>query len=92
LGEGARPACRLPIVTARRLVEKLKVTYAAANSGIALLAEPGILEERTGHRLNRIFVAKEALRIYSRPFGEEPELPGTERLRKTGRLSLRQHG
>jgi len=64
-----------PVVTAKRLSQNLAVTYAAANNGISQLVEAGILSEHTGHRRNRIFIARDVLRIYNRPFGDEPELP-----------------
>jgi hypothetical protein len=53
-----------------------RVTYAAANNGISQLVEAGILTEHTGQRRNRLFLARDVLRIYNRPFGDEPELPG----------------
>jgi Fic family protein len=64
-----------PIVTAKRLSQQLGLTYAAANNGISQLVEAGILTEHTGHRRNRIFVARDVLRIFNRPFGDEPEPP-----------------
>ena len=65
-----------PVVTVGRLAEILDVTFAQANQAVAQLVEAGILEERTGHARNRVFAAREALRIVNRPFGEEPALPG----------------
>ncbi len=64
-----------PVVTARRLSRELNITYAAANTGISQLAGAGILKEHTGHRRNRLFVARDVLRIFNRPFGDEPEIP-----------------
>ena len=64
-----------PVVTARRLSRELNITYAAANAGISQLAGAGILKEHTGHRRNRLFVARDVLRIFNRPFGDEPEIP-----------------
>jgi len=64
-----------PVVTARRLSRELNITYAAANTGISQLAGAGILKEHTGHRRNRLFAAREVLRIFNRPFGDEPEIP-----------------
>jgi Fic family protein len=64
-----------PIVTARRLAEELRITYAAANKGIAQLVENEILSEHTGRQRNRIFVAREVRRIYNRAFGDEPDVP-----------------
>jgi Fic family protein len=64
-----------PVVTTQRLASELKITFAAANRGIAQLVKAKVLTELTGRRRNRIFVAREVRRIYNRPFGEEPELP-----------------
>jgi Fic family protein len=69
-----------PVVTARRLSQRLGVTYAAANKGIAQLVDTGVLTERTGNRRNRIFAARDVLRIYNRPFGEEPVVRREEAL------------
>jgi hypothetical protein len=64
-----------PVVTARRLSEELKVTFAAANKGIAQLVDAGILRERSGKARGRIFIAPDVLRIYNRTFGDEPIMP-----------------
>src|SRR5258706_4299366 len=64
-----------PIVTARRLSQRLNISYTPANSGISQLVDTGILAELTGHRRNRVFVSRDVLRIFNRPFGDEPELP-----------------
>jgi Fic family protein len=64
-----------PVVTARRLSTELKITYAAANRGIAQLVKLGILTEHTGKARNRIFVARDVRRIYNRPFSDKPLLP-----------------
>ncbi|MGO9459933.1 MAG: Fic family protein [Rhodomicrobium sp.] len=64
-----------PVMTARRLSRELNITYAAANTGISQLAGTGILKEHTSHRRNRLFVARDVLRIFNRPFGDEPEIP-----------------
>jgi Fic family protein len=64
-----------PVITAKRLAEHLGITFAAANRGISQLVAANILSEGTGNRRNRIFIARDVLRIYNRPFGDEPELP-----------------
>jgi Fic family protein len=64
-----------PVITVRRMARLLGVTYAAANAGAAQLLEAGILTEHTGHRRNRVFVAREALGVFNRPFGDAPETP-----------------
>ena len=43
-------------------------------TAIDQLMDAGILQERTGYRRNRIFVAPEVLTIVNRPFGEEPAI------------------
>ncbi|TWT11553.1 Fic family protein [Reyranella sp. CPCC 100927] len=65
-----------PVVTVKRLAALLGITITAATAGIEQLVGARILEERTGHRRNRIFAAPEALSIINRPFGAEPNLPG----------------
>jgi Fic family protein len=64
-----------PVITANRLAKELGTTYAAANKGIAALVSADVLTELTGHRRNRMFAARDVLRIFNRPFGELPELP-----------------
>ena len=64
-----------PIVTARRLSNELKLSFKSANEGIAQLVGAGVLTELTGHRRNRLFAARDVLRIFNRSFGEEPDLP-----------------
>lgn len=61
-----------PVLTAKRLKEKLGVSAPAANVAIAQLVEAGVLVERTGYRRNRVFVAQDVLRVLNRPFGAEP--------------------
>ena len=64
-----------PAITATRLATLLSVTYAPANNGLAALCKAGIIDELTGYRRNRIFVARDLLRIFNRPYGDMPELP-----------------
>lgn len=65
-----------PVITARRLAERLAISAPAALSGIDQLVAAGILQERTGYSRNRVFVATEVLAILNRPFGEAPILRG----------------
>lgn len=64
-----------PVVTAKRLATALGTTYGAANNSLSTLVSAGILTELTGHRRNRMYAAREVLRVFNRPFGEKPELP-----------------
>ncbi|MGB8841149.1 MAG: Fic/DOC family N-terminal domain-containing protein [Aliidongia sp.] len=64
-----------PVVTVTRLTKILDITFPAAAAAVNQLTETGILTERTGYRAHRISVAREALSIINRPFGEEPILP-----------------
>jgi Fic family protein len=61
-----------PVLTASRLASLLDVSFPAAVGAIEQLVEARILQERTGHKRNRVFVASEVLSIIDRPFGEEP--------------------
>jgi Fic family protein len=65
-----------PVVTTKRLMTLLKVSQPVALKATNRLLKLGILQERTGHKRNRIFVSREALDIVNRPFGERPLLPG----------------
>lgn len=65
-----------PVLSAKRLAGRLDVSAPAALSAIGQLVEAGILQERTGYRRNRVFVAPEVLAILNRPFGEAPILAG----------------
>lgn len=58
-----------PVITARRLGEKLGVSPPQAQLAVDQLQNIGVLTERTGHARNRIFVAREALALFNRPFG-----------------------
>jgi hypothetical protein len=64
-----------PVVTAARLAQELRITFAAANRGIAQLEEAQILTKLKGRKRSRVFVARDVLRIYNRTFGDEPILP-----------------
>lgn len=61
-----------PVVTAKRLAERLNLSAPAVLTAIGQLEEVGILTERTGYRRNRIFAATEVLSILNRPFGSAP--------------------
>ena len=80
-GSGALRALDLlphyPVITVRRLATMLSVSWPQAAQAIEQLISAGILQERTGYRRNRLFVAREALSIVNRPYGEEPVLPGS---------------
>lgn len=65
-----------PVITVARLAELLGVSVPTANNAVTRLMDAGILSEVTGHRRNRLFQARDALRIINRPFGSEPLLPG----------------
>jgi hypothetical protein len=75
-GSAAKRALSLlidyPVVTVRRLAERLGVSFGQASSAIGQLIDAGILNERTGYSRNRLFAATEALALINRPFGEEP--------------------
>ncbi|MDQ1228640.1 Fic family protein [Sphingomonas sp. SORGH_AS_0879] len=61
-----------PVITARRLGERLRVSAPSAHGAIEQLVQAGILHERTGYSRNRVFAANEVLGILNRPFGAEP--------------------
>ena len=61
-----------PVITARRLGERLRVSPPSAHGAIDQLVQAGILHERTGYSRNRVFAATEVLGILNRPFGAEP--------------------
>lgn len=61
-----------PVITIRRLASLLDISLPAATTAIEQLVSAGILQERTGYRRNRVFVAAEVLSIINRPFGAEP--------------------
>lgn len=61
-----------PVITIRRLASLLDISLPAATTAIEQLVSAGILQERTGYRRNRVFVATEVLSIINRPFGAEP--------------------
>lgn len=63
-----------PVLTATRLAGLLDVSFPAAMTAIDQLLDAGILQERTGYRRNRVFIAPEVLTIINRPFGEEPAI------------------
>ena len=61
-----------PVITAKRLASRLDVSIPAALNAIEQLTKAGIVQERTGHRRNRVFSAPEVLTIVNRPFGSKP--------------------
>ncbi|WP_457629992.1 Fic family protein [Oceanithermus sp.] len=50
-----------PIFTVRQLEEELDISFATANKAVAHLTRIGFLVERTGHKRNRLFAAREVL-------------------------------
>lgn len=62
-----------PVITLKRLADKLAVSRPQALAAINQLVEAGILVERTGYRRNRVFAAAAVLAIVNRPFGAPPE-------------------
>jgi len=65
-----------PVLTAKRLAQRLDVSIPAALTAIDQLMEAGILQERTGYKRNRVFSAPEVLSVVNRPFGSEPVVGG----------------
>lgn len=63
-----------PVITLKRLADKLDVSRPQALAAINQLVEAGILIERTGYRRNRVFAAEAVLAIINRPFGSSAEL------------------
>ncbi len=53
-----------PVVTSRRVQELLKVSQPTADNALKRLAAAKVLNERTGYRRNRVFVATNVLQIY----------------------------
>jgi Fic family protein len=63
-----------PVVTSKRMANKLDISRPQALGAIDQLVEAGILSERTGYARNRIFTAWEVMAIVNRPFGSDPDL------------------
>lgn len=63
-----------PVITLKRLADKLNVSRPQALAAINQLVDANILIERTGHRRNRVFAAEAMLAIVNRPFGSAPTL------------------
>lgn len=63
-----------PVITLKRLADKLDVSRPQALTAINQLVDANILIERTGHRRNRVFAAEAMLAIVNRPFGSEPTI------------------
>lgn len=61
-----------PVVTVKRMVGLLGVSFPTASEAVAQLAEVGILTERTGYARNRVFVAREVLAIMNRKDDRTP--------------------
>lgn len=59
-----------PVVTVATLHELLDVSSQQANEAVQHLLTAGILHEKTGRKRDRIFVAREALAIVNRPYGD----------------------
>lgn len=55
-----------PIVTAPYAANRYRVSFPAANNGIARLVEAEILQEMTGRRFDRVFAAMPILRLLER--------------------------
>ena len=62
-----------PVITMKRLADKLGISRPQALGAINQLVDTGVLAERTGYRRNRIFAAEEVLAIVNRPFGSLPD-------------------
>lgn len=60
-----------PVVTAKSVERLAGCSPAAARTALTQLAEAGVLFERTGKMRYRIFQAREVLRIYKNPGGED---------------------
>ena len=54
-----------PALTIPMAAERLKVTYASAQLNVEKLVKRGILNEATGNRRNRVYIAPEILQIIS---------------------------
>lgn len=61
-----------PVITAKRLSERLQVSAPSAYGAIEQLVEARIVCERTGYSRNRVFAATKLLAILNRPFVAEP--------------------
>ena len=56
-----------PATTIAKAAKRLDVTYPSAQLNVGKLVEHGILREGTGRRRNRVFIAREILRIIDAP-------------------------
>lgn len=63
-----------PVITLKRLADKLDVSRPQALAAINQLVEADILIERTGYRRNRVFAAEAVLAVVNRPFGAALEI------------------
>ncbi len=63
-----------PAITVRRSAQLLKVTTRASSLNIGKLVDAGILSEATGRARNRLFVAREIIRVID----EDLAPPGTD--------------
>lgn len=53
-----------PLITATSVAKRYGVSYQAANKAVPKLVELGILQERTGKRYDRVFMADDVYRIF----------------------------
>jgi Fic family protein len=60
-----------PVVTAKSVERLARCSPAAARTALTQLAEAGVLFERTGKMRYRIFQARDVLKIYKNPSGED---------------------
>lgn len=65
-----------PVITAKRVATKQKVTFATAQRNVERLEKLGIIREVTGKRRNRMYVASQILQVVEDPQTEDQlELP-----------------
>lgn len=50
-----------PAITVGQAAERTAITYAAANKAIQTLVKDGVIEEATGNRRNRVFIAPQVM-------------------------------
>jgi Fic family protein len=77
--EGARPNLLAavnhlfanPVTSIRELAEVLGVSFEAARRLVSSLEKRGVLQELTGRRRNRVYAAREILRVLQEPLEDE---------------------
>jgi Fic family protein len=77
-GNGLRVLERLfarPLISVREVAELTGVTFAAANSLVARLAEHAVLREITGRDRNRVFLYRDYYRLFAEPEDEPTQEP-----------------